>query len=666
MPPFRPTLATKVFLAFTALLAAFALLGLFGVKQLGDVGEDLRRITEGHLPLARLAGQLETSQQNLFRDVRRGIEEKDPKSRELILRIAAAYFPEVIRSRLDEVQSVATRRKARERDSTRLSFYEQVLGSVDRLRTAHDELERFVERALAAQGNGEAFLETSRDRLDMLERGLRGELFALEQRIHEETDKAALRADADEKEATLRLALLTAFALLVGVLSTALVSRELARIRPLVEFARAVTRGDYGQKVPSVGSDELAALGRELEAMARGRREREEELDRQRDELERAYHRVAELKRYHESIVQSLRAAVIVTDREGRVTGLNRAAETRLFDLPDSPLGQRLEDLPVGRAIAERSGPLYARLAGGAESLTAVPIPMRDGTEALADATIAPLEAPDGAVLGLVVALEDVTEAVRTKEALIRSERLAAIGRMSAHVTHEIRNPLSSIGLNAELLEGLIQDVIEHRARSPSAPAIADEARALCRAIESETDRLTDITDAYLKFARLPRPQLSGWNPAELLREVATFVRRDLEASKIELTLEAPASGDEVQVDGDQIRQALLNLVKNAKESMPEGGTLTLAALAEGDEVRLEVKDSGVGIDTENLDRIFDPFFSSKPTGTGLGLALTQQIVAEHGGRLEVKSSRGKGSTFSIHLSRALRPGEALTRGAPA
>ncbi|MBI4821326.1 MAG: PAS domain-containing protein [Deltaproteobacteria bacterium] len=653
MPPFRSTLATKVFLAFAVLLTAFALLGFFGAKQLGDVGEDLRRITEGHLSLARLAGQLETSQQNLFRDLRRGLDERDPKSRELILRIAAAYFPEVIRSRLDEVRSVAERRLPKEKEATRAAFYRGVIEAVGRLRVEHEELERQIERVLGQ--SDELAITGARGELDGIERRLRAELFSLGEQIHQETDHAALRADADEKQATLRLAGLTAFALIVIVFSTALVSRELARIRPLVEFARAVSRGDYAQKVPSVGSDELSALALELESMSRGRQEREQELDRQRDELERAYHRVAELKRYHESIVESLRAAVIVTDRDRRVTSLNRAAEMRLLGQRDQALGKLLEELPLGRALALQVGPLAERLTrGGALSLSAAPIPIRDGSEALADVTIAPLEDANGAVLGLVVALEDVTEAVRTKEALIRSERLAAIGRMSAHVTHEIRNPLSSIGLNAELLDDLIGDLVSKDGK-PSASA-EEEARAICRVIGRETDRLTDITDAYLKFARLPRPQLMSWQPAELLREVATFVRRDLDANRIKLELEISESMSELELDVDQMRQAMLNLVKNAKESMPEGGTLRLAARESEGETQLEVTDSGVGIEASDLDRIFDPFYSSKPTGTGLGLALCQQIVSEHGGRLEVRSLRGQGSTFVIRIP-THRPG---------
>src|SRR5262245_4456991 len=191
-------------------------------------------------------------------------------------------------------------------------------------------------------------------------------------------------------------------------------------------------------------------------------------------------------------------------------------------------------------------------------------------------------------MLGLVVALEDVTEAVRTKEALIRSERLAAIGRMSAHVTHEIRNPLSSIGLNAEMLRD----------------ADGKEAQTLCEAIIREVDRLTAITEEYLKFARLPRPELRAAHVGELLTTIAVFVRRDCEAANVELSVDVPQDLPPIQIDADQIRQAILNLVRNAKESMPEGGNVLLGARQEQGAIALFVKDQGAGIPEEALDRI--------------------------------------------------------------
>lgn len=647
-PRVKLSLSTKIFLAFTFLLSTFALLAFYSVKEFHDIGEDLRRINEGHLVLARVAGKLETLQQNRFRDLRRAQSEPDPASREVVLRIANAYFPDVVRGHLGEVRALCDRQLARlevgrvPRAAEQRAFYREILGHLDALaasNAAFDELsEALHARAVRELGGTVTPTVTAlvlEQQLDRLEATLPGQVFQLTGTITEETESAVRRAEEDERAAIWRVIAMTVVAILVGVLVTALSARSLAPIRRLVDFARAISRGDYSREVDVVGDDELSQLAEELALMAKARAEREAALDRQQGELEQAYHRVAELKRYHESVVQSLETAVIVTDRELVVTSANRVAEAR-FGLHDLP-GKRLDTLP----FAAQLGPLDALLAGRAE--------VRVGAVALGDlrvdVAVTPFESDQGKVLGLVLAMQDVTEGVRTKEALIRSERLAAIGRMSAHVTHEVRNPLASIGLNAELLEGLVAD-------SGVTGAQAEEAQALSRAIGREVDRLTAITEDYLRFARLPRPELEPHDLGALATSLAHFVRKDLEAARARLVLRVTPDLPPVQIDHDQIRQAALNLVRNAKESMPEGGQIELVVERDGDRVALVVRDQGAGIAPENVERIFDPFFSTKLTGTGLGLALCQQIVTEHGGELVVRSQVGVGTEMRIRLGR--------------
>jgi two-component system NtrC family sensor kinase len=223
---------------------------------------------------------------------------------------------------------------------------------------------------------------------------------------------------------------------------------------------------------------------------------------------------------------------------------------------------------------------------------------------------------------------------------LVRSERLAAVGKMAAMITHEVRNPLSSIGLNTELLEDELGggDVVE--------------ARALCHAIHREVDRLTAITEEYLAFARLPKPKLAAEPINTIVGALAAFVREDLAAREVALATDL-ANGDPIaQVDAAQLRQCLINLVRNAADAVAAkgGGQVTLRTRAEPARVQIEVEDDGVGIAPDVLPRLFDPFFSTKEGGNGLGLALTQQIVRDHGGDLTVTSTRGRGTTFTLSV----------------
>jgi signal transduction histidine kinase len=227
------------------------------------------------------------------------------------------------------------------------------------------------------------------------------------------------------------------------------------------------------------------------------------------------------------------------------------------------------------------------------------------------------------------------------QQELVRSERLAAVGKMASIITHEVRNPLSSIALNTELLA---EEIAKHNGGA--------EAAGLCRSIQREVDRLTTITEEYLRFARLPRPRLEKEQLNGIVSGVVEFQREELAGRGVVVASDLAADLPPVAADEGQIRQALLNLMRNAAEAMgDEGGELTLTTRrADDGTVEVHVVDTGPGIDDEDIPKIFDPFFSKKEGGTGLGLALTHQILAEHGGRIEVLSRPGQGTTFVLRF----------------
>jgi signal transduction histidine kinase len=241
---------------------------------------------------------------------------------------------------------------------------------------------------------------------------------------------------------------------------------------------------------------------------------------------------------------------------------------------------------------------------------------------------------------GMAAAIEE------REHRLIRSERLATVGRMAAHITHEIRNPLASLGLNVELL-------------GDEVGTDNQEARRLVTSIGNEVDRLSEITETYLRFVRLPKPKLERLDLGAVATSVLEFSGGELAQANITWDIKLEPGWPEVVADESQLRQALLNLVRNAKEAMAGGGRLQIEVGRAGDgQVRLVFADSGPGISPENLAQIFEPFFSTKAKGTGLGLALVQQIVSEHGGRIEVDCPPGGGTRFTILLPAA--PSSAL------
>jgi len=260
--------------------------------------------------------------------------------------------------------------------------------------------------------------------------------------------------------------------------------------------------------------------------------------------------------------------------------------------------------------------------------------------QVVARGDLTPREPPEGddEITELAATFERMVDAVgRARTQALSNERLAAIGKMAAHVTHEIRNPLSSIGLNVEMLEEEI-------------PPAQSEARKLVGAISREVGRLEQLSEEYLRVARLPSPRMEAEDVAALVRDVAGFVKLEMDRAGCTVNVEVADKVPPALFDEAQLRQALLNLLRNAREAMPSGGAIDVGVRAEGMSVGITVDDRGSGISDEVRARIFDPFFSTKGEGTGLGLAITRQIVEAHGGTISCAPRDGGGTTFKIAL----------------
>lgn len=229
----------------------------------------------------------------------------------------------------------------------------------------------------------------------------------------------------------------------------------------------------------------------------------------------------------------------------------------------------------------------------------------------------------------------------RQQAELRRAERLAAVGRISAQITHEIRNPLNAIGLNAELLAEEIAGL--------SGPAA--EARTLLAAISREVDRLNGVAEEYLRFARVPREATDRHDVGELLGHLLDFLSPELAAARVQVRRQLGRGLPPVRGDEARLRAVFLNLLRNSREAMPEGGTITVTTrTADPGAVEILVEDTGGGIPPDDLTRVFEPFYSTKERGTGLGLAFTQQVMEEHGGSIRCESTVGRGTVFTLRL----------------
>jgi len=225
-----------------------------------------------------------------------------------------------------------------------------------------------------------------------------------------------------------------------------------------------------------------------------------------------------------------------------------------------------------------------------------------------------------------------------------QAEHLAYVGTLTGGLAHEIRNPLSTLNLNLQLL------------REDLARPSTDKERRMARkleVLEAQTQHLKDILEKFLQFAGQHKVNLVPRDVNQVMDEIVEFYRPQLEKAGIEVRTAFSEPLKPVEIDVDLFKQAVSNIILNARAAMPEGGELMVRTQPERDRIRLDITDTGAGIEKENLEKVFDVYYSTRKSGTGLGLSTVQRIVREHNGRIEIQSEVGRGTRFSVLLPSA-------------
>lgn len=642
------SLATKIFLGFSLVLTVFGTVPVFGLIKLNAIREQINTVNRALLPLNRLVAEIETQQETARRSIDSILRFDDITLQRSLLQNNRRAFLRSMNSRLQRAAGVLGRIPRQALSEREARFVEDIEARFERLGDLTAEFDasiRWILQSLEIQ-------PASADDLTGLRRTgrrLAREVRVIKLKLKNMVTTQMLMIEQDESSAIGVLIWLTILAIAVGVLVTVFSLLALRPIRRLAAAARRISEGDFSPTVEITSTDEFGFLTGEFNRMARSLRQREDQLVRQQAqlaevnrELRQSSIDLALVKLYNEHIIRSMPNGVLVADRRRVVTTINPAAERMWFLEPQQVEGRRIEELTIGEALGELLA-AWDRVLRDQERLLfeALEFEHPERGQVMVDLHVSPLLGTGDDVQGVLIVGEDVTEKVRTKQALIQSERLATIGRMSAVVAHEIRNPLSSIGLNSEMLQDELED---------GGPEALAESRSLLGSIAREVERLTEVTDEYLRFARLPDPNLHPENINSLLDDLLEFMAGEFDRAGVEIERELDPALAPVAADEAQLRQAFLNLLKNSTESMAEGGVLTVRSRQDDGLVRITVADTGKGIDAESLERVFEPFFSTRSGGTGLGLSLTQQIVQEHGGDIRCQSAPERGTAFEIEL----------------
>lgn len=348
--------------------------------------------------------------------------------------------------------------------------------------------------------------------------------------------------------------------------------------------------------------------------------------------------KLAREKGFLETLFNTIQEGVIVTDAEGRISYLNAAAGQLLGIDPEGGVGQ-----PLSRHLRDVD---WKRIWSADKSewrkVSTHELEVFYPQQRFLSFYIVPVaEEENSVVTGMAIILRDVTESQKRTESAIESEKLTALTLLAAGVAHEIGNPLNSLNIHLQLMERQLKELPAEK---------AEPLRQDLRIAREEIARLDRIINQFLRAVRPTKPDLQRASLNELLRETLAAMEREIRDRDILVEQELADDLPKTLVDRAQIKQAFYNIIKNAVQAMRAGGILRVRTEAGDAHVTVSFIDTGHGIAPERIGRIFEPYYTTKPDGSGLGLMIVQRIVREHGGAIEIESDVSRGTAFRIKL----------------
>ena len=361
--------------------------------------------------------------------------------------------------------------------------------------------------------------------------------------------------------------------------------------------------------------------------------------------LQSVVQRLAKEREFLESLFNTIDSGIIVTDDQGRMVYFNLMA-TRMLGIPTETAEEEL----VTRYLPDLDWAHISALdRAGGHGMFRTEFEVEYPRHRLIRLNVRPLDGAAPGSSGLVLVLNDATEARQATSEAVEAERVHALTLLAGSLAHEIGNPLNALHIHLQLMAREVRK-LQRIDGVPDLKEAVDRLGGFLGVATGEIDRLDYIITEFLQALRPSVPKLQAGSLNDTGQETLALLRPELEDRGLKVVSELASSLPPVLFDPAQLKQVLVNLIKNAMQAMPPQGTLTVRSGSTQEAVWMTVSDTGPGIPPEQLNRIFEPFYTTKNKGTGLGLLIVQRIIRDHGGRIELESTVGKGTTFKLWL----------------
>ena len=585
------SIRVRILAAFVLALVAFGSTVAYGLMQLRTIGAELDAVNAGFLPMSKIGVELTSLVTQLDRDHDR-FARPGPQSSRARRSNAALYR--------QSIQDAVTRGRTAAKAATSRLTHPEDRATLLRIESVFEELEvqsanyqAAVESPLLDPEGSEAKRAEVLADLDRQRQVLAAGASLVQALVDGQVTQVSRRASKAQNRALVITGSLGTLALLLAAILAGVALVSLRPIGQLIEQVQRVAAGDLTGRIDLGSRDEMGLLASEFNVMSAAVADRDRTLNERAETLDGLQNRLRQ-------ILDTITSGLVVVE-DDRV-GVANPAATALWGLnPGDALPEWMENLGHGHKDD---------LLVGEQRFDLVSVPFGDR--------------------GTLIVGEDMTERNAVRDRLMRSERLAVVGRMLAQITHEVRNPLNAMSLNAELLNDEVDGV---------------EAKAMLGTITGEIRRLETLTGRYLHLSRPRTPQISTVDPEHMIAELLHTERPALDQAGVAIEFNASTEGP-ARLDADAVSRAVRNLVRNASEA---GATeVELRLLCSETRLTLTVTDNGPGLTDDQLERAFDPFFTTKARGTGLGLAISRQELEEVAGRLDFDPSYRGGARFIL------------------